>query len=231
MHDPNGAQPRELPDLSRAYRALAAGDVVVVPNPAPMAHGLVATDAAAVNAVKRRPADQPVGVSLHDRSQWEAVAPTIDLAPAAVFSVAALLRRRFTLLMPLRVHAELPDWVVPATRDGYLAAFNGYWSATAGLWERYPRLYGSSANLTGEPPLTSAAEARSTFGPRCVVLDVDMLGESRALRAASTMLQIDRRGRLGLHRPGAQDAASRLEPEEFLRHLASDVGLPNQAAG
>lgn len=197
----------ELPGLSRACQVLAAGGAVVVPNPAPMSYGLVATSAETVNATKRRPIDQNVAVSLHNQSEWQRVAPSIDLPAASLDGVPALLSRRLTLLLPLRSRVPLPGWVTPAVRDGYLAVFNGHWAVTARLWERFPRLYGSSANITGEPPAASAADAVAMFGGAVPVIDGDSLRGRHSAGTASTMVRFDRAGRLWPYRAGAQDAA------------------------
>jgi tRNA A37 threonylcarbamoyladenosine synthetase subunit TsaC/SUA5/YrdC len=210
---------------------LAAGAAVVLPNPAPMAYGVVATRSEAVNALKGRRLDQNVAVSLHDRPQWHQLAPSIDLPPAALDAVLIVLAQRLTVLLPLRESVPPPDWVAPAIRDGYLAAFNGYWVATACLWERFPRLYGSSANLTGQPPAATAAQAVAMFGTDCPVVDADGLEDAPGPRSASTMVRIDRGGRLGLHRTGAHDAASGRVPAEYVRHLAAGVGLSTRPNG
>lgn len=220
-----------LPGLVRARRELAAGAPVVVPNPAPMAYGVLATSAHAVNALKGRRLDQNVAVSLHDRSQWRRVAPSVDLSPPALEAVLTLLRQRLTVLVPLLTSVPSPGWLAPAIRDGYLAAFNGYWGTTACLWERFPRLYGSSANLTGQPPVASAAQAVAMFGGDCAVVDGGALEDAPRPRSASTMVRIDRAGRLSLYRSGAHDMAGGRGPAGFVRHLAADVGLSTPPGG
>lgn len=222
--DARPAEP-ELPGLEAICQALAAGAAAVVPNPFPMTYGVVATSARTVNAVKGRPLDQNVGVSLHDRGEWERVAPSIDLPPAALDAAIALLQQRFSLLLPVSSLVPAPDWVGPAVRDGYLAAFNGYWTETAPLWDRFPRLFGSSANVTGELPADSAARAAEMFGADCAVLEVPALEGHPAGRSASAMIRIDRSGGLVLHRPGAQSAVSGVAPVEYLQQLAAEVGL------
>lgn len=204
--------------------ALAEGAAVVVPNPAPMAYGVVATTARAVNAVKGRPLEQNVGVSVHDRSLWQDVAAALDIPPAAIDSVAALLRRRLTVLAPVNDYAAGLEWTVPAIRDGQLAMFDGRWAATADLWERFPLLYGSSANRTGAPPVSNAHDAREEFGEECAVIDVverDAPGE----RWSSTMVRVDEAAGLEMHRSGAQDRSSGLTPDDFIRHIVATVGL------
>jgi tRNA A37 threonylcarbamoyladenosine synthetase subunit TsaC/SUA5/YrdC len=215
----------ELPGLARACAALAAGEAVVVPNPPPMAYGVVATSAWKVNAVKGRPHDQNVAVSLHDRSERRRVLPSIDLPAAAVQGVIALLDRRLTVLLPLRTDVPCPGWVFSAVRGGELAAFNGCWDATATVWEQFPRLYGSSANRTGEAPAGSARDARAALGGHCVVIEGDGLGDRSRASASSTMVRLDRHGRLILYRSGAHDQAWKHRPAAYVRHLADMVGL------
>lgn len=221
------AASHEVPSgLARACRVLAAGGAVVVPNPAPMAYGLVATSARAINAAKRRPAAQNVAVSLHDGSEWRRLSPSIDLPRASLDGVVALLSRRLTVLLPLRAGVPHPAWVAPAVRDGYLAAFDGRWTATAAVWDGFPRLYGSSANITGASPAGSAAQAVAMFGAGVPVVDGDALRGFAGAGTASTMVRIDRVGRLRLHRAGAQDAAHPSGPEAYLPHLISIAALP-----
>lgn len=224
MNQPRDVYP-EPHGLSRACRELAAGNAVVVPNPAPLSYGIVATTAPAVNRLKRRPSGQNVAVSMHDRTQWHQVKPGIDLPPAALDAVGFLLERRLSVLVPVRSTMSLPRWVAPAVRDGYLAVFDGSWAPTARLWQQFPRLYGSSANPTGRPPATSAAQAAAAFGDACAVVDADGLDGPPGSRWASTMVRIDPTGLLELHRSGAQDTTSGLPSNEYCDDLADAVGL------
>lgn len=196
----------DLPGLGEACRALAAGRAVVVPNPSPMTYGIVATSAAAVNALKRRPPGQNVAVSLHDDAEWRRVAPSLDVPTDVLPRIAALLRARLSLLVGLRSGAAVPDWIGPAVRDGHVAMFSGRWAPLARLWDRFPRLYGSSANRTGRPPAASAAEAEAVVGGDAVVVDADALRDLDAPHAASSMVRVARDGGLSLYRHGAQDA-------------------------
>lgn len=206
----------EIQRLAEACRALSDGRPVVVPNPSPMTYGVIATRPHPVNALKGRPLDQNVGVSLHDPTEWQQVVPCLDLpARWPADQVRALLDLRVSLLVPLR--ATHPDWLAQAVRSGYLAVFSGRWEPLARLWDAFPRLFGSSANRTGQRPAASAAEAIDNMGPDTVVVDADALRDLGRPHAASTMVRIDPGGELHLHRSGAQDAG--LEPAEFLDRL------------
>jgi tRNA A37 threonylcarbamoyladenosine synthetase subunit TsaC/SUA5/YrdC len=196
-----------LPGLDAACHALAAGRPVVLPNAPPLAYIVVATSAREVNRLKRRPLDQNVGITLYDAADWEALRPALDLAPDAFARMLALMRRELlSFLAPVRDGVELPDWLRPAVRDGWLGLFAGRWHPLGPLWERFPRLFGSSANRTGQPPAASACEARGIFGDAAVVVDGDARRSAAATRGATTILRIAPDGTLALHRAGAQDA-------------------------
>ncbi|GEL24065.1 hypothetical protein PSU4_30190 [Pseudonocardia sulfidoxydans NBRC 16205] len=202
------AEPHPLPGLDAACRALARGQAVVVPNPSPMTYGLVATDPAAVNAAKGRPVEQPVAVSLHDHAEWHRVTPGLDLPRELLPRILALLDRRLSLLVPVREDASLPEWVRSGVHDGHLAMFNGRWGPSAPLWDRFPRLHGSSANRSGQPPAACAADAARMLGTDVPVIDGDALRDPRRVPRASSMVRVTRDGKMRLHRPGAQDVAS-----------------------
>jgi tRNA A37 threonylcarbamoyladenosine synthetase subunit TsaC/SUA5/YrdC len=178
-----------------------------------MTYGVVATSARAVNALKRRPLEQNVAISAHDQSEWLAMAAVVAVPPTLI---RRLLDQRLSVLAPLRPDASPPDWTVPAVRNGQLAIFSGRWDRTATLWERFPRLYGSSANRTGCPPAATAAEAAEIFGGDAVVVDGDAFRDTRAAHAASTMIRVTPAGELLLHRSGAQDQSSGLDPAVYL---------------
>lgn len=204
-----------LPGLDEACAALAEGRAVVVPNPSPMTYGVVATTAEAVNALKGRPLDQAVGVSLHAPQEWQRVAECIDVPPGVLPRIAALLRERLSLLVPLRDGDAHPSWIAPAVRHGYLAMFSGRWDPTARLWDGFPRLFGSSANRTGRSPAATAAEATAIMAGDAPVVDADVLRDLDRPHAASSMVRVDRDGTLSLYRRGAQDA--------YIRHLTGTL--------
>lgn len=196
----------------------------MVPNPSPMTYSVVATTARKVNAVKGRPLDQEVAVSLHDAAEWSHVVPSLDIPAATLGGVIGLLSRRLSVLLPLRRGTTFPGWVAPAVRDEQLAAFNGSWSPTAAIWRRFPRLFGSSANRTGQAPAATAAQASDALGGECQVIDGDGLHASSVRHAASTLVRVDRNGYLTLRRTGAQDQAW-TGPLDYTAHLATVVGL------
>jgi L-threonylcarbamoyladenylate synthase len=192
-----------------------------VPNPSPMTYGIVATSPYAVNALKRRPLNQKVAVSLHDDAEWRHVAPSLDLHPDMLPRIVALMCKRLSLLVPLRDTVSHPDWISPAVHNGYLAMFSGRWARLAQLGGQFPHLYGSSANRTGQPPAASAAEAVGIVGTDAVVVDGDALRDLGSAHSASSMVRVAPDGKLSLYRHGAHDAAAGLDPEIYLRRLAS----------
>ncbi len=196
-----------------------------MPNPSPMTYGIVATSPHAINALKRRPLDQNVAVSLHDDAEWQHVAPSLDLQPDMLSGIVALMRKRLSLLVPLRGTVSHPDWISPAVRNGYLAMFSGRWAPLAQLWDQFPRLYGSSANRTGQPPAASAAEAVGIVGTDALVVDGDMLRDLGSAHSASSMVRVAPGGELSLYRHGAQDTASGLDPEAYVRQLLGQLAV------
>lgn len=135
--------------------------------------------------------------------------------------IVALLRERLSLLVAVRDPARLPAWVRPAVQRGHLAMFSGRWAPLAPLWDRFPRLYGSSANRTGKPPAACAADGASALGAQLPVIDGDALRDPRLVHAASTMVRVAPDGTLSPHRSGAQDAAAGLDLDTYVQRLAS----------
>ena len=157
----------DLPEFDRAQlhaiEVLRGGGAVVVTNPSPMTYGVVARDARAVNLLKGRPTDQPVGVSVHSQAAHDQLFRFLDLRTDALAAIDFAVAERITVLAPIRSDPTMPEWLAPAIQDGWVAFFDGAWGPLALLWLTFPFLYGSSANRTGEAPAASAAEARAQF--------------------------------------------------------------------
>ncbi|MEU3464345.1 Sua5/YciO/YrdC/YwlC family protein [Streptomyces sp. NPDC006733] len=203
-----------------AAAALHEGRAVILPNPTPLTYVVAATTARAVNMAKARPADQEVAVWVHAPTTWTELLPALDLTPAAVATAWDLLRvEHVTLLVPVRPERPLPSWAAPALRDGHLLLFGACWPALAALLARFPRLYVSSANRTGQPPAPTAARAAAMFGPDIPVTDADHLRDPRVPHAATTMLRITPDGALHHIRHGAQDHAHGPDPRSYVDHL------------
>lgn len=202
-----------LRGLDEAWRALGTGHAAVLPHPSPQAYGIVATDPLTVNAAKGRPIRQDVGAALHDDGEWRRVVPALDLGPESLAEAHRLLRRdRVSLLLPLRETVPPPPWVAPAIRDGRLLAFGADltvagsgWSPLAELWAAFPRLFGSSANLTGRPPAATASEVRAMFGDGVAIVDGDALRDPGP-SSATAILEMTTDGAVTTLREGARAA-------------------------
>lgn len=201
-----------LPELDRAQlhaiEVLRGGGAVVVTNPSPMTYGVVARDARAVNLLNGRPADQPVGISVHSAAAHDQLFRYLDLRTDTLAAIDFALAERISVLAPIRSDPTMPEWLAPAIKDGWVLFFDGSWGPLALLWLTFPFLYGSSANRTGEAPAASAAEARAQFPADSVIIDADHLRTPAAAYGRSTMIQVDPDGRLTLHRSGVQDQAA-----------------------
>ncbi|WP_405020624.1 hypothetical protein OHV05_30965 [Kitasatospora sp. NBC_00070] len=207
-------------DTGPAADALTAGRAVVLPNPSPLTYVVAATGPLTVNTAKARPADQEVALWVHDDTTWRDLTPALDLTPAALDTATALLRVELvTLLVPVGAATPPPAWARPALRDGHLLLFGARWQPLAPLLARFPRLYVSSANRTGQAPAATAAQATAMFGPDVPVTDGDGLRDLDAPHAATTMLRIAPDGALSHVRPGAQDRAHGADPGRYLDRL------------
>ncbi|MGW3339155.1 hypothetical protein ACWDCL_16960 [Streptomyces sp. NPDC001009] len=207
-------------DTGRAADALTTGRAAVLPNPSPLTYVVAATDPQAVNRAKGRPTDQEVALWVHGDATWTSLAPALDLTPAALDTALDLLRvELLTLLVPVRADTPPPDWATPALRDGHLLLFGAHWQPLAPLLARFPLLYVSSANRTGQTPAPTATRAAAMFGPGVPVTDADHLRSAGTPHSATTMLRIAPDGNLTHVRHGAQDHAHGPDPSRYLEHL------------
>ncbi|MFF1869454.1 hypothetical protein [Kitasatospora herbaricolor] len=216
-------------DPDGARRTLRDGAAVVLPNPAPLTYVVAATVPQAVNTAKGRPAGQAVALWAHHPDTLAALDGALDLDPGLTALAGRLLAvERVTLLVPLRPDAHRPDWLSPASRDGWALLFGTRWEPLRPVLDDFPVLYVSSANRTGRPPAAGPAEAVAMFAPATPVLPAVPLapaggGPAGAPRAATTTLRLHTDGRLELHRPGAQDRAFPA-PERYLDHVREAYG-------
>ncbi|HEX4833226.1 MAG TPA: hypothetical protein VH478_19270 [Trebonia sp.] len=210
-------------ETDTAAEALAGGRAAILPNPSPLTYVVAATSPRAVNDAKARPDGQNVALRVHGDTTWASVRPALELEPAALGRALALLRAELvTLLVPVRASAPLPAWALPALLDGHLLLFGARWRPLAALLARFPRLYVSSANRTGQAPAATAARAAAMFGPGTPVTDADHARDAGAAHAATTMLRIAPDGALAHVRHGAQDQAHGAGPGRYLDWLRGD---------
>ncbi|MEU4290920.1 hypothetical protein AB0E63_22060 [Kribbella sp. NPDC026596] len=149
-------------------------------NPSPMTYGVLARDARAVNLLKGRPVDQPVGISVHSAAAHDQLFRYLDLRSDTLAAIDFALAERISVLAPIGSDPTMPEWLAPAIQDGWVVFFDGAWRPLVLLWESFPFLYGSSANRTGEAPAASATEARAQFPADTVIIDADHLREPAA---------------------------------------------------
>lgn len=202
-------------DTDQARRTLHTGAPVVLPNPAPLTYVTAATDPRAVNTAKGRPADQAVALWAHHPHTLNTLADTLALQPELVQLARRLLtEERVTLLVPLRETSRRPDWLSPASQDGWALLFGARWAPLLPVLDDFPVLYVSSANRTGHPPAATAADAITMFPANTAVLGSASLTRAEHTatdrrtdappRGATTTLRLHPDGRIGLHRNGAQ---------------------------
>ncbi|QMU70490.1 hypothetical protein [Streptacidiphilus sp. P02-A3a] len=221
-----------LLDTGPAADALAAAGAAILPNPSPLTYVVAATDPRAVNNAKARPAGQEVALWLHHDATWTDLVPALDLTSTALGTALDLLRVELvTLLVPVRANASAPAWSLPALRDGHLLLFGARWQPLAPLLARFPRLYVSSANRTGQAPAATAAQAAAMFGPGIPVTDADHLRDPGTPHAATTMLRIAPDGALAHIRHGAQDRAHGTNSARYLEHLGAAGDRAHPAPG
>ncbi|MER5884870.1 hypothetical protein ABT160_13655 [Streptomyces sp. NPDC001941] len=209
-----------LLDTGPAADALTAGGAAILPNPSPLTYVVAATSPQAVNNAKARLADQEVALWVHHDTTWTELTPALDLTPADLSTALNLLRSELvTLLVPVRTDPPPPAWALPALRDGYLLLFGARWQPLAPLLARFPHLYVSSANRTGQAPAPTAARAAAMFGPGIPVTDADHLRDTDTPHAATTMLRIAPDSALTHIRHGAQDRAHGTDPARYMEYL------------
>ncbi|MEV6979440.1 Sua5/YciO/YrdC/YwlC family protein [Kitasatospora sp. NPDC093806] len=224
---PQAGRASEAVDVDGARRALRRGTAVVLPNPAPLTHVVAGPDPQAVNTAKGRPADQAVALWAHDPDTFAAAGEALDLTERlAALARRLLVEERVTLLLPLRSGAPRPDWLAPATRDGWTMLFGARWTPLLPVLADHPVLYVSSANRTGHPPAATVDDALAMFPPAVPVLalpaattdSTDSTDTALPPRAATTTLRLHPDGRLDLHRHGAQDRPYP-DADRYLEHV------------
>jgi predicted RNA binding protein with dsRBD fold (UPF0201 family) len=90
-----------------------------------MTYGVVARDPRAVNLLKGRPADQPVGISVHSQAAHDQLFRFLDLRTDALAAIDFALAERITVLAPIRSDPTMPEWLAPAVKDGWVVFFDG----------------------------------------------------------------------------------------------------------
>ncbi|WP_405401133.1 Sua5/YciO/YrdC/YwlC family protein [Streptomyces sp. NBC_01104] len=202
---------------------LAAGEAVVLPNPAPLTYVVTATRSRAVNEAKGRDANQPVALWAHHPDTLDTLDRLWDLTPQDRTLARRLLgEEHLTVLLPLRPGEKRPAWLTPGEKDGWVLLFGARWKPLRSLLDEHPVLYVSSANRTGHPPAATVEEALAMFPATIPVLQIPASTDTAAVaataRQATTTVRLHPDSRLELHRNGAQDQDYG-DADTFLAHL------------
>jgi tRNA A37 threonylcarbamoyladenosine synthetase subunit TsaC/SUA5/YrdC len=209
--------PIDNSSVDLAMEALRSGSPVVIPAPSPLAYAITGTEAAAVNAAKNRPANQPVGVSVADIA---VIAPYLDLCEGVLLMARWLCESELvSLLVPVRPDA--PRWLSPAVSDGMVFFTCTPWlPGIASIIASFGHLYMSSANITGGRSATTAAEAGLAFGDNLVVLDGDAYRDQSRPQGSTTMVRMSRAGDLAVARPGINNAVFGTDLDAYANDLS-----------
>ena len=195
-----------------AERRLAAGEPIVIPTPSPLAYVLFSDVPRAVNEVKGRRSDQPVGVT---PTSLAPIRPFLAVEDHTVELIGWLCFTDHTSVLAPVVEA-VPAWLVPAVVDGQ-AAFAGAWlPVIAPLLADRTHAYSSSANLTSGLPATTAPQADAAFGGRLLVIDGDGYRSPKVPHASTTMIRVSADGSLAVQRDGVNNARFSADHDAYL---------------
>ena len=184
--------------MHAATQELVAGRVVVLPCSSPLPYAVVGTDAAGVNTVKDRPADQPTGMAIADPTELRR---HIALDPESwQFAAWASRDRKVNLLVPVKDTA--PDWAQPAVSTGWAAITLAWLPELRPLLERFGHLYLSSANRTERAVATYARAADIEFHGELLVLDGGRLRDPRIMSGSAAIVRFERDLSTRIHRSG-----------------------------
>jgi tRNA A37 threonylcarbamoyladenosine synthetase subunit TsaC/SUA5/YrdC len=185
--------------IAQAIEVLEEGSVVCVPGPSPLPYALAATSPVAVNTAKGRPLDQPVGVAVADLTT---IAASIDL-PEPVLLKAIRLSRDHLFHVALPVQPDADGWVRHASSRGRIIVTLAWLPELTGMLEHFGHLFLSSANLTGEQAVGTAADADRALGS-ITVLDGDRHRHQDGLAESAAMISLEPDGSAQIIRDGFQ---------------------------
>ena len=201
--------------LRRAGRVLDAAGAVILPLPTPLPYIVASLNAATVNAAKKRPGRQPVGLTVAD---FSLMTPHVDL-DADTLALARWLTADQMLNLLLPVVDGGPAWLRPSTSRGWLGVTLACSSQTRALLNQRGHLYVSSANRTGCPVARTAPAANAAFGGQLLVIDGDPVRDSSAASGSATIVRVGPHRHLQVVRHGIQDATFNGDIRRFVQHL------------
>jgi hypothetical protein len=137
----------------------------------------------------------------------EVVAPHLDVAEDVLDLARWLCTAEevsVSVLIPVRKGA--PEWLAPAISDGLVFFSATPWlPSLRSIITTFGHLYMTSANLIGEPPTVTAAQAGKALGEDLLVLDCDSSRDPSVEHGSTTMVYVSRDGELAVTRPGIND--------------------------
>ena len=201
--------------LRRAGRVLDAARAVILPLPTPLPYIVASLDAAAVNAAKRRPSGQPVGLTVAD---FSLMTRHVDL-DADTLTLARWLTADQMLNLLLPVRAGGSDWMRPSTSKGWIGVTLACLNQTRALLNQRGHLYVSSANRTGCPAAGTARAADAAFGGQLLVINGDPARDPSTASGSATIVRVGPRRHLEVVRHGIHDAAFAGDTNRFVQHL------------
>ncbi len=193
---------------------LERGLAIAVPGPAPFPYVVVAFSAATVNEAKGRPADQPAVLILAD---LDMVSPFLSLDEETLSYARWLTSSKWIHLL-LPVTEDAPQWARGALSKGRLGVSMAWHPELRGLLNRRGYLFATSANMTGNAPVGSAAEVDALFQSRMLVVDTEARRDET--KAISGMIaKVDKGLVTELVRPGFQNEEAGLDAQDYIAQL------------
>ncbi len=193
---------------------LERGLAIAVPGPTPFPYVLAGLSAATVNEAKGRPADQPAVLILAD---LDTISPFLALEEETL-SYARWLTSSQSIHLLLPVTGELPEWAKGAVSKEMLGVSMAWHPELLNLLSLRGYLFATSANLTGDTPIGSAAEVDASFASRMLVIETG--AERDQTPAVSGMIvKVNNGLKTELVRAGFQHEQAGLSAEEYIAHL------------
>jgi hypothetical protein len=201
-------------DVQQVRHHLEDGGAVILPNPAPLACVVAATNSYAVNWAIGRSPGHPVTLWVHHAETLARLAPFLDIPDETRATVRNLLLfEKVALSVPVQRRRKVPSWLAPVVQNGRASLFGVRWQPLHPVIGPFPLLFLGDA-ARGGTYASSAAEAISMFPLAVPVLGT--AGLSGALdgptpqvlcreRRKAPILRVDRSGRIRLQRSGVRD--------------------------
>jgi L-threonylcarbamoyladenylate synthase len=195
---------------------LERGLAIAVPGPASYPYVVTGISAAVVNTAKGRPVGQPVVLVVAD---IKVVAPFVDLNDEGL-SYATWLSANQLIHLLVPVEDQVPPWAQGAVAKGMLGLSMAWRPDLRFLFGERGYLFASSANITGDAPVGTAAEADRLFRSNMLVIDGDAT-RNRSEPTSGMIVTVKNGLITELVRPGFQNQQANTTPESFVALLPS----------